>query len=112
MGFAERVVDFPELFLALLGGHLLGVYPPYFHKLKVIMETFFHVAALFISISTGAAPAGNSPSTFLNPGLFRAGTGIGQQAAQVRGLGLDQPEPADVIVEILQKVLGPGTSGF
>src|SRR5690606_5871438 len=55
MGFRERVINFPELFLPLLGRHLFWINPPYFDKLKVIVETFFHSVALISSISTGAA---------------------------------------------------------
>ena len=74
MGFAERVIDFPEFLFALLGRHLLRVYPPYFHKLKVIVETFFHVATLISSISTGAAPECD-PSTLLDLPVIPDGPG-------------------------------------
>ena len=72
----EGVVDLAKLFLPLLGRDLLGVDPPYFNKLEVVTQSFFHLDALINSISTRAAarPLAPNPLSF----LFRARPGAGQ----------------------------------
>lgn len=54
MILSEWVIDFTKLFLALLCRYFFGVNTPYFDKLEVVTQSFFHYKALIrLNFDTG-----------------------------------------------------------